>query len=186
MLVWMITVLIVLLTPQSTAVQSPTTDPALCNPIFAKFATLHPNDWEQITDPSIKPLIGFQRLIGCHAWIVGWSGGQPNQFTGNPRVLISVAHWDGSDLIALGLPRTYGGKPVVIDDVKEIPKVAVDDSGVHAASNEPGIPNHMPATGTGGGGGTERMSFALALLLSSGLLGLWVRWWGGALHQEST
>jgi len=32
-----------------------------------------------------------------------------------------VLHWDGSDLFALGLPRRYHGKPVVIDAVNEIP-----------------------------------------------------------------
>jgi len=42
-------------------------DPALCNPIFDKFARLHPAGWEQRTDPSIQPMIGWQRLIDCGA-----------------------------------------------------------------------------------------------------------------------
>lgn len=119
----------------------PRADPALCNPVFAAFARRHPADWEQLTDPAIRPMIGWQRLIGCHAWVIGWANEQPNPSYAHPRVVIDVTHWDHTDLLALGLPPVYDGKPVVVHEESEVPRAASATS----------LPARLPATGAGGG-----------------------------------
>gem|GEM_PF-6373946 len=98
-----------------------TADPAFCLPGTAALARQYGARWEQHADPTIRPLIDFQRTVGLHAEVVGWNDEAPNSMYPNPRVVIMVLHWDGSDLFALGLPRRYHGKPVVIDAVNEIP-----------------------------------------------------------------
>jgi hypothetical protein len=92
-------------------------DPALaCNPALAAFARQHPADWEQRLDPSVRPMAGWQRIVGCHAQVIGWADEQPNPTYPHPRVVIDVAGWDHTDLFGLGLPRTYDDKPVVIHE----------------------------------------------------------------------
>jgi hypothetical protein len=118
-------------------------DPALCNPVFAAFAQRHPTDWERITDPAIRPMIGWQRLIGCHAWVIGWADEQPNPTYTHPRVVIDVTHWDHADLFALGLPHVYDGKPVLLHEEGAVPK----------AAGATALPARLPATGAGGASG---------------------------------
>lgn len=87
---------------------------AFCNPLFAEAAQQNPNDWEQRIHPTVKPMLDWQRIVDCHAVIIGW--GDPEN-----EVVINVGRWDGTDLFALGLPRVYNGKPVVIRDVGDFP-----------------------------------------------------------------
>lgn len=100
------------------------TDPVLQHPGFAVFAAQHPRDWEQRVHPRVRPIINWQRAVGSHAVILGWADEEGNPRYPNPRVVIHVGRWDGNDLFALGLPRTYNGKPVVINDIKDIPRAA--------------------------------------------------------------
>ncbi len=166
--------LVVLLWTDTNA-QADQTDPALRNPAFTEFARLHPADWEHLLDPRVKPLVTWQRVVGGHAMVIGWADEQPNPAYTQPRVVIDVIHWDGSDLFALGLPRTYNMKPVVIQDLKGMPhagglprfpiptsapghtastngqhaaNVVLSES-EHAASTQLLLPVHLPQTGGG-------------------------------------
>jgi len=136
---------LVLLLYKDTNAQADQTDPALRNPVFAEFARQHPADWEQLTDPRVKPLIIWQRLVGGHALVIGWANEQANPGYSHPRVVIDIIYWDGSDLFALGLPRTYNNKPVVIQDLKEIPQAG----GLSSFQIPPPAPGHTGSPNTG-------------------------------------
>lgn len=85
-------------------------------------------------------MIGWQRLIGCHAWVIGWADEQANPTYQHPRVVIDIAHWDHTDLFTLGLSHVYDGKPVFIHQESELPRAAAATA----------MPAHLPATGAGG------------------------------------
>jgi hypothetical protein len=111
--------LFLVLAPAAARAQPAVPDPALCLPGFADALRDYGNDWEQRVHPSLRPLVVFQRAIGVHALAFGLSGDP------HPSLILSVTYWDGTDLYAAGLPRTYDGKPVVVRYAPDIPRAAV-------------------------------------------------------------
>jgi hypothetical protein len=93
---------------------APTRDPAFRLRGLDSFATQYPQDWEQRLDPTIKPMVEFQRLIGAHARVVSYADNEASPSNPNPKFRVFVVEWDGTDLFAAGVPRTYHGKPVEI------------------------------------------------------------------------
>ncbi len=89
-------------------------EPALFHPGLAKAASDYPEDWEQRAHPDIRPFITWQRVVGFHAIIGGYSDEAPNPSYPNPKYIIRLRCWDGTDLFELGVPRIYNGKPVEI------------------------------------------------------------------------
>src|SRR5512143_499924 len=57
---------------------APARDPAFRLRGLDAFATQYPQDWEQRLDPSLKPMVEFQRLIGEHARVVGIADNEAN------------------------------------------------------------------------------------------------------------
>ena len=83
----------------------------------------HPTDWEQRLDPSVRPMVEFQRMIGEHGTVVSFADNQASPSNPNPKVRVFIADWDGTDLFAIGVARTYNGKPVELVPVEGPTKV---------------------------------------------------------------
>jgi len=106
----------------SAAASPPPSDPILCNPAWVKFVEQYPHDWEQRVHPKLRAVIAWQRLVGCHAVVIGYADEVGNLKYTAPKVKILIGRWDGTDLFKLGIPRTYNGKPVEIVDIKDFPQ----------------------------------------------------------------
>lgn len=109
--------------PQATEVVVSTATPALqfadaafLLPGIAAFAQKYPNDWEERLSPDTRLFVTWQRVVGSHALLVGISN-RPEAIT------ILTANWDGTDLFALGLPRTHDGKPIEVVHSKVAPRL---------------------------------------------------------------
>ncbi len=89
-------------------------DPVLFHPGLAKAARDYPEDWEQRVHPLVQPVVTWQRVVGFHAIIQGYSDEEPNPSYPNPKYIIRLGCWDGTDLFELGIPRVYNGKPVEV------------------------------------------------------------------------
>lgn len=150
-------VLLSLLLSVPASAQSAGADPALCLPAVAALARQYPTDWEEHLDPTVRPMVIWQRVVGTHAEIIGWSDEQPNPTYTHPRVVVDVSNWDHSDLFALGLPRTYDNKPVVIHETV-VPQASLPgQTPAPIATPVPGCaggaqpagepPKQLPATG---------------------------------------
>ncbi len=107
--------------PQATEVVGPTATPAsqfadaaFLLPGMAAFAEKYPNDWEERLSPDTRLFVTWQRVVGSHALLVGISN-RPEAIT------ILTANWDGTDLFALGLPKTHDGKPIEVVYSREGP-----------------------------------------------------------------
>lgn len=98
-------------------------DPAFFDPSIAAFVKKYGKDWEKFVHPDLRIVIQFQRIVGTHAIIAGYSDEKPNAQYTNPKFVLRVYQWDGTDLFKLGIPRVYNGKPVEIVDIKQLPKV---------------------------------------------------------------
>jgi len=97
---------------------SPTRDPAYRVPDIEEFAKKYPKDWEQRLYPDIRAMVQFQRMIGEHATVVSYSDQQRSSSNPTPKVRVFIAEWDGTDLFAGGVPKTYHGKPVELVPVQ--------------------------------------------------------------------
>jgi hypothetical protein len=97
---------------------SPTRDPVLRLPGMADFISKYPNDWETRLDSTITPMVEFQRMIGEHATVVSFADNQVGLSNPNPKVRVFITDWDGTDLFAQGVVKTYRGKPVEIVPVE--------------------------------------------------------------------
>ncbi len=112
----LLVVLLAVWIPGSSSAGPPGDDALRRHPGFAKFIERYPQDWEQRIQPNTRPIVTWQRIVGSHALILGWADEEPNPQYTTPRVGISVANWDHTDLFALGIPKVYNGKPVEIID----------------------------------------------------------------------
>jgi hypothetical protein len=168
----LVAVVLLLVPREGVAAQTAQMDPALRLPGIAELAREHPTDWVQRVAPSIRPMIAWQRIVGSHALILGWSGEQPNATYTHPRVVIMVGEWDGTDLFALGLPRVYNGKPVVIEDHKAYPRVVAGIPTDGTGGSQAAPPTSLPATGAGGAAVGSLTKVPAILLLIAGVLGL--------------
>ncbi len=107
---------------QATVAECGPTNPFLSHPALATVERERP-DWKEHVDAGFNPVVEWQRIVGCHAMMVGFSDEEPNPGYTNPRVAVHVIRWDKSDLFALVIPRNYNGKPVVIvDGGDELPR----------------------------------------------------------------
>ncbi len=97
---------------------SPTRDPVLRLPGFAEYIKKYPTDWEKRLDPSARPMIEFQRMIGEHGTVTGVADNQANPSYPNPKFRVFIMDWDGTDLFAIGVVKTYNGKPVELVPVE--------------------------------------------------------------------
>ncbi len=106
-------------------------DPVLRHPLFAYFAKINGKDWERKgLHPLLQVWVKYQRIIGTHALITGYSDQLATRDNPNPQFTIAVTNWDKTNLFSSGLPRTHdNGKPIEIIDLSlpkflwDVPKV---------------------------------------------------------------
>jgi len=93
-------------------------DPALYNPLFANMFRERGATWEQGLTPELQRRAEWQRKVGKHAVIFGDSVGKVDLGYDASYFVVTVGDWDQTDLFALGLPRTFEGRSVVVVEDK--------------------------------------------------------------------
>ena len=102
----------------SVTIDAQRNDLAFRDPVPAAPARERPKDLDQQPDPKVQMFLDMKRLVGTHAVVVGFSDEEPNAQYLEPKAWLFVTEWDGTDLYALGVPRTYNGKPLIIKSMK--------------------------------------------------------------------
>jgi hypothetical protein len=126
--------------PPTARAQPAVSDPALCLPGIEESVRRNPADWDQRLQGPARAFVAFQRAIGTHGLVFGFSESVHIGADPHPSVVVHVTYWDGTDLFAAGLPRTYEGKPVVVMSFPDIPRAAPGDPPGKGPTPGPAVP----------------------------------------------